>query len=382
MLRGARRVRFQTIFTKARTSESESESEVTLARTPRSADDEAGEMSGTSSAGTSSLLSLGKQRALARRARETPLASLSSPETIAERLLTAVVAVAVRVEGSGEGTALAELVRHYGTADALLEHLIDPAMVAEVVGHASTLLKERVRLKSSKSGGGGGGRSEGGAGEDRRPAAGGKGEDGEDGGCEGKDTASSSGEGISPFELRVAILGGESAGTADDSCPSIGPRDTPGVTGPSIGPDTPGVMGGVDGVPWSAAFGKPNYALRKRPGRVVKLVPVVEDTKGMERSKDGSIILHDQTMLRDLLYACSPRLGKYLEVGFWLNITLFVISATVAIPALPFAILKFTNTTDVLFGPRVANASSAAASALNISNITSDHNGPPWWVGG
>ena len=134
-------------------------------------------------------------------------------------------------------------------------------------------------------------------------------------------------------------------------------------------------------VPWSKGLdGTPEMALRKRPGRVVKLVPVVEDTKGMERSKDGSIILRDETMLRDRIYACSPRLGKCIDTIKVLNMALFLLFFLVVLPALPFAILKFTNTTDVLFGQHVVNASSAAASAVNISNIASDHNGPPWWV--
>ena len=135
-------------------------------------------------------------------------------------------------------------------------------------------------------------------------------------------------------------------------------------------------------VPWATAPVLGRFAaLRKRPGRVVKLVPVEEDTKGSERRKDGSIILRDETMLVDRVIACSPRLGKCLYVVFMLIFAVSLLSALVVGPALPFAILKFTNTTDVLFGPPVANSSSAA-SAMNISNITSDHNEPPWWVGG
>ena len=276
--------------------------------------------------------------------------SLSPPETIAESLLAA-----VRVERSDDGT------------DSLLppEHWIDTVMVAELVDHARKLFAERVRQGGSKSGGGGGAASSSGAGEARTAAAGAGGEDG--GG--GKDTASSSGsflgtisragrgrlqqssrEVVAPFE--VAIGGGESDGTSA-------------------------------AVPWSKGpDGKPVMALRKRPGRVVKLVPVEEDTKGTERSKDGSIILRDETMLRDRIYACSPRLFKCIEAVGWLVGAVCFLCGLVSIPALPFAILKFTNTTDVLFGPRVANASSAAASVVNISNITSDHDGPPWWVGG
>ena len=109
-------------------------------------------------------------------------------------------------------------------------------------------------------------------------------------------------------------------------------------------------------------------------------MPVEEDTKGTERSKDGSVILRDETMLLDRMFACSPCLSKCVYAGFMLTYAVFALSFLVGGFALPFAILKFTNTTDVLFGPRVANASSAAASAVNISNITSDHNGPPWWV--
>ena len=168
-----------------------------------------------------SLLSTGKQRGSTTRAVETPRASLSSPEMSAEHLIEA-----VRVEGSGEGTA--------DYSPLLPEQLVDPAMVAEVVEHVRELL---MKERSESGGGDGSGRNGEGAEDARTAAAEGNGEDGDG---EGKDTASSSGEGISPFELRVAILGGESAGTADDSCPSIGPRDTPGVTGPSIGPDTPG----------------------------------------------------------------------------------------------------------------------------------------------
>jgi hypothetical protein len=115
---------------------------------------------------------------------------------------------------------------------------------------------------------------------------------------------------------------------------------------------------------------------------VVKLVPVEKDTKGTESCKDGSIILRDETVLVDRVLVFSPRLGKCLVVVFWLIFAVSLLSAAAVLAALPFAILKFTNTTDVLFGPRVANASSTVASAVNISNITSDHNGPPWWVDG
>ena len=114
--------------------------------------------------------------------------------------------------------------------------------------------------------------------------------------------------------------------------------------------------------------------------RVVKLVPVEEDTKGTERSKDGSTILRDETMLLDRIHACFPRLSKCLVAVFMLSLAVACLSSLVAMPALPFAILKVTNTTDVLFGQHVVNASSVAASAMNISNVTSDHNGPPWWV--
>ena len=291
--------------------------------------------------------------------------SLSFPETIAERLFEA-VRVAVRVEGSGEDT-----------ADSLLlpEHWIDPAMVAELVKHARKLYTERVR-QESESGGGGGAASGNGAGEARTAAAGAGGEEG----GEGKDTASRSRSsssssssssraeaGGAPFEL--AIEGGESDGTAEESQANLS-------SGTPVGFES-------TTVPWATApvIGR-LVALRKRPSRVVKLVPVEEDTKGTERSKDGSIILRDETMVLDRIYTCSPRLGKCIEVGVVLDFAVFILSSLVAMPALPFAILKFTNTTDVLFGPRVVNASSAAVSAMNISNITSDHNGPPWWVCG
>jgi hypothetical protein len=287
--------------------------------------------------------------------------SLSPTETIAERLLAA-----VRVEKSGEDT-----------ADSLLppEHWIDPAMVTELVKHARKLFAERVRQESA-SGGGGGAASGSGVGEARTAAAGAGGEEG----GEGKDTASSSSSssiiiisssssssiissssssssreeaGVAPFEL--AIEGGESDGTAEES------------------------QATSTAVPWATlpVIGR-LVALRKRPSRAVKLAPVKEDTKGTERSKDGSIILRDETMLLDRIYTYSPRLGKCIEVGLVLDFAVFSLSSLVAMPALPFAILKFTNTTDVLYGPRVVNKSSAAISAMNISNITSDHNGPPW----
>ena len=272
--------------------------------------------------------------------------SLSPPETIAEHLLAA-----VRVEGSG-----------VGTVDSLLppEHWIDTAMVAELVEHARKLFAERAR-QGSKSGDGGGGGGSGAEETTRTAAAEGN---GEDGGGEGKDTASSSSsssssrrEGVAPFE--VAIGEGESDVTAEES--QAMSAAVPWATVPVLGPFV---------------------SLRKRPGRVLKLVPVEEDTKGTERSKDGSTILRDETMLLDRIHACFPRLSKCLVAVFMLSLAVACLSSLVAMPALPFAILKFTNTTDVLFGPRVVNASSAAASAMNISNITSDDNGPPWWVGG
>ena len=71
---------------------------------------------------------------------ETPRASLSSPETIAEHLLEA-----VRVERSGEGTINSPL---------LPEHWIDTAMVAELAEDARKLFAERAR-HGSKSGSGG-----------------------------------------------------------------------------------------------------------------------------------------------------------------------------------------------------------------------------------
>ena len=113
----------------------------------------------------------------------------------------------------------------------------------------------------------------------------------------------------------------------------------------------------------------------------MKLVPVEEDTTGTERGEDGSVILRDEMMLWDTVYACSPRLYKCLHDGLWLACAAFHISCWFAMPALPLAVLKFTNTTDILFGPRGANSSFAAASTISISNATSDDNGPPWWVG-
>ena len=294
------------------------------------------------SAGTGgSLLSMGKQRGLAMRSQETPpRASRLVPDTIAEHLLAA-----VHVEGSGDGSG-------EGTDSLLLpEHLIDTAMVAELVEHARKLLEERTQQGSECDVGSGGGGASAGS------AAGGNGDD-DEGGGERKDTASSSSrEGIAPFEL--AVVGGAGDGTAKDS------QATPAAVP----------------VPWAVnLLGEPEFALRKRPGRVVKLVPVEEDTKGMERGEDGSIILRDETMLRDRIHACSSRLGKCIDVGQELGFALAAIVCLVAVPALPFAILKFTNSTDVLFGPHVANTSSAI-SAVNTSNTTtSDHNGPPWWV--
>ena len=66
-------------------------------------------------ADTGGLLSMGTQRGLSTRAVETPRASLSSPEMSAEHLIEA-----VRVEGSGDGTADSPL---------LPAHLINTAMV-------------------------------------------------------------------------------------------------------------------------------------------------------------------------------------------------------------------------------------------------------------
>ena len=270
-----------------------------------------------------------------------PPASLSSPETIAEHLLEA-----VRVEGSGAGTADSPL---------LPEHWIDTAMVAELAEHARKLFKERARQESESGGDGSGGASRGRAEEARTAAVEGKGEDGGGEGTSSRSSSSRTEAGVAPFE--VAIGGGESDGTAKESQATSAE------------------------VPWTKSpDGKPAFALRKRPGRVVKLVPVEEDTKGSERSKDGSIILRDETMLLDRIYACSPCLQKCIVGFWWLAMAVFGLSSLVAMPALPFAILKFTNTTDVLFEQHVVNASSTAASAVNISNTntTSDYNGPPW----
>ena len=288
-----------------------------------------------------SLLSTGKQRGSTMRALEMPPASLSSPETIAEHLLEA-----VRVEGSGAGTADSPL---------LPEHWIDTAMVAELAEHARKLFKERARQESESGGGGSGGASGGRAEEARTAAVEGKGEDGGGEGTSSRSSSSRTEAGVAPFE--VAIGGGESDGTAKESQATSAE------------------------VPWTKSpDGKPAFALRKRPGRVVKLVPVEEDTKGSERSKDGSIILRDETMLLDRIYACSPCLQKCIVGFWWLAMAVFGLSSLVAMPALPFAILKFTNTTDVLFEQHVVNASSTAASAVNISNTntTSDYNRPPW----
>ena len=283
--------------------------------------------------------------------------SLSPPETIAEHLLAA-----VRVEGSG-----------VGTVDSLLppEHWIDTAMVAELVEHARKLFAERARQGSKSGDGGGGGGS--GAEETRTAAAEGN---GEDGGGEGKDTASSSSSSssqgvVAPFE--VTIGGGESDGTA-----RVRTRSSSWWQSPSQAAEE-GQATSAE-VPWAKWPLGRLTALRKRPGHAVKLVPVEEDIKGTERCKDGSIILHDETMVLDRIHACSPCLTQCIMVVWVLFFVLYFLSALVGIPALPFAILKFTNTTDVLFGARVVNASSAAASAMNISNITFDHTGPSWWV--
>jgi hypothetical protein len=190
---------------------------------------------------------------------ETPRASLSSPKTSAEHLIEA-----VRVEGSDEGTA--------DSSPLLPKHLVDPAMVAEVVEHVRTLLKERARQlsESGGDGGDGGGGASGGGAEDARTAA--AEGNGEDGGGERKDTGTA--------ELSQATSAA-----------------APWWTLPALG-----------------SF----LALRKRSGRVVKLVPVEEDTKGTELSKDGSIILRDETMLVDRIHSCAPRLGQCIE-GMYTN---------------------------------------------------------------
>ena len=193
----------------------------------------------------------------------------------------------------------------------------------------------KLRWQADERGGGDGTAHEGIAGKASRPACGGGGERDEDGG-EGKDAsnpASSSPEGIAPFELAVGVQGD---GTPDSQVASAA------------------------AVPWTVLLGKPGVALRKRSGRAVKLVPVEEDVKGTKKGKDGSIILRDETLIRDRVYARSPRLGRCLDAGFGLVSFLFGLVQIFAQPALPFAILKFTNTTDVLFDP----------------------NGPPWWVSG
>ena len=276
-----------------------------------------------------SLLSMGKQRAMGAlepRAVKTPTALLSPPETIAERLLEA-----LRVERSDEGTSESLL---------LPEHWIDTAMVAELLEDARKLLKERARQDSKSGDGGGGGGASG----------------------EGKDTASSSGS----FLGTISRAGKERL--QQSSREIVAPFEVAVGIKPhhrelshhawSKGPD-----------------GKPEFALRKRPGRVVKLVPVVDDSTGTERCKDGSIILRDETMLMDRIHACSPRLSKCIGVIPVLGGLMFLLSGLLVTFALPFAILKFTNTTDVLFGPPVANTSSNTS---DYSNITSDYNGPPW----
>jgi hypothetical protein len=148
-----------------------------------------------------------------------PAASLSSPETIAEHLLEA-----VRVERSGKGTADSPLPP---------EHWIDTAMVAELAEHARKLMSERARQESESGGDGSGGASGSGAEEAGTAAAEGKGED--EGGGEGKDTASS--KSSSSRKKGVALL-----------------------------------------EVWAKGLdGKPAFALRKRPGRAVKLVHMGEE---------------------------------------------------------------------------------------------------------
>jgi len=305
------------------------------------------------STGTSeSMLSVEIQSAQAPLEWEMPLASTSAPETIAAQLN--VLLAAARVVGSGEGIA----------DDSLLppEHWIDPSMVAEVVEHATNLLEERARQKTESGGdGGGGGGTGGGCAEEARTTAAAEGK-GEDGGGVGKDTASSSGS----FLGTISRAGKERL--QQSSREIVAPFEVAVGIKPhhrelshhawSKGPD-----------------GKPEFALRKRPGRVVKLVPVVDDSTGTERCKDGSIILRDETMLMDRIHACSPRLSKCIGVIPVLGGLMFLLSGLLVTFALPFAILKFTNTTDVLFGPPVANTSSNTS---DYSNITSDYNGPPW----
>ena len=317
----------------------------------------------------------------------------------AERLLAA-----VRTGGSGEG----------GTTDYSLlpEHWIDPTMVSELVEHARTLAEERAQ-QGSESGGGGGGASGASAEEATRSAALRRdalralaaaglapgigdehGEDGEDdgGGGEGKDTSGSSRENVKSTGKHHDAMEGDERFVVFEEGVNPASQSAPAVLSATLAVEDEAEDEDGDGdttqyprltqyasaaVPWSTGSGcqGPIFALRKRAGRVVKLIPTDADCKGTERSNDGSIILRDETMCRDCLYACSPGLGRCLDAGLWLNMVMACIVGAFAVPSLPFAILKFTNTTEVLFGPRVANTSSATA-----SNTTSYRSEPLWWV--
>jgi hypothetical protein len=279
----------------------------------------------------------------------------------------------------------------------LPEHWIDPTMVSKLVEHARKLVEERAQ-PGSETGGGGGGASgvhvsaeDAALGRDalRALAAAGlapgigdeHGEDGEDdeGGSEGKHTSGSSRE-------NVASTGKHHANPASQAAPpAVLAVEEDDEDGDGDTAQYPGLTQYASAsVPWSTGSGcqGPIFALRKRAGRVVKLIPTDADCKGTERSNDGSIILRDETMCRDCLYACSPGLGRCLDAGLWLNMVMVCVLGAFAVPSLPFAILKFTNTSEVLFGPRVANTSSATASAVNTSNTSSYRSEPPWWVVG
>jgi hypothetical protein len=126
-----------------------------------------------------------------------------------------------------------------------------------------------------------------------------------------------------------------------------------------------------DSMMWDPQFGD---ALRVRPNRGVKLVPVLDD-RGYS---DGLLEFRDITMPKDRLFACSPRLFRLCS---WLS----VIAAGVAVLLMvllpiwgPFAILRFTNTSNLVGQLSEGSSPGASNHTPNGSTIMSDRRGVRW----
>eukprot|EP00947_MAST-08B_sp_MAST-8B-sp1_P001701 g1701.t1 len=119
-------------------------------------------------------------------------------------------------------------------------------------------------------------------------------------------------------------------------------------------------------------------AVRKRPGKHVRLVPVADDGVegvGIEKAWDGSLIIRDDAhphqILLDSFHKHCPSLAQVVyfaaEASNAVGLTAFFF---VALPLIPIGVLEMTDCTDVLFNATITNATTRPWSAAVAQTST------------